>query len=220
MRKMYYVLAILVFAALVAYKASVIRKKETGEIVSISQIWQRTGKPVDVLTIKKGRIYCREKVSGVVTGKRNIAAEVPPEKTRSLQAGQKFSSISRGDIKGRLASISGRRDIVTGLVGLSFVSDRDIALQKDSIVPLKVETGFIDNSIRIPSTALTAENGSAYCWVCENGLAVRRTVRQGLDCDGEVQILKGLKEGDMVCTNGVTNLSENDKVMIRKQVEQ
>ncbi len=220
MRKILYVIFILIFVILVLYKGNAIRDKEQQEIISISQEWNKNGKPVDIIIAKKDVTYCYEKVSGVVKGRRTIIVEIPPEKIQSLKPRQEFSSVKYINIKGKVESISKHMDIVTGLFTLSLGSEEDINLPESSIIPLRVKIKTFYNYIKIPTVSVIINAGSTYCWVIENNRAVKREVKQGLECDGSIQILEGLSEGDRVCTNGTSNLNENDKIMIRKQVQQ
>ncbi|MBN1384543.1 MAG: hypothetical protein JW983_06685 [Elusimicrobia bacterium] len=220
MRKIIYFLLIAIFIIIVLYKGSIIRNKEKKEIVSISQQWDKNGKPVDIIIVKKGMTYCYEKVSGVVKDGRTIVAEVPPENILNLEPGQKFDSISYGSIKGRLKWISKERNIVTGLFKLALESEKDINLPEGSIVPLRIRTATYYDTIRVPVTSVIIEEDNVYCWVIENNRAVKRRVKLGLESDDNIQIVKGLNEGSKVCINGMSELNENDKVLIRKQAEQ
>lgn len=220
MRKFFYVIFILIFVILVLYKGNAIRDKEKQEIISISQEWNKNGKPVDIIMAGKGEVYCYEKISGIIKDRRTIIVEIPPEKVQSLKPGQEFSSVTYSNINGKVESISKHMDIMTGLFTLSLGSEKDINLAKGSIIPLRVKIKTFYNYIKIPTGSVIINDGSIYCWVIENNRAVKREVKQGLECDGSIQILEGLSEGDKVCTNGMANLNENDKIMIRKQVQQ
>ncbi len=219
MRKIIYFLLILVFIIGVLYKGSIITSKENQEIISISEEWNKNGKPVDIIIAKKGRTYCYEKVSGVVKETRTITAEVPPENILNLKPGQEFDSTVYSNIKGKVRWISKERDIVTGLFKLALESEKDINLPESSIVPLRVKIATYYNTIQIPLASVIIEEDSTYCWVIEDDRAVKREVKPGLECDGNIEILKGLSVGDKICVNGMSKLIENDKVLIRKQVE-
>lgn len=220
MRKIIYFLLILIFIITVLYKGSIISNKEKQEIISISEEWNKNGKPVDIIIAKKGRTYCYEKVSGVVKDRRTVVAEVSPENILNLKPGQKFDSAVYSDVKGSIEWISKHGDIVTGLFTLSLGIEKKVDLPEGSIVPLRVKIATYYNTIQIPRASVIVEEDSVYCWVIENNKAVKREVKPGLECDGNIQILKGLSEGNKVCVNGMSKLSENDKVLTRKQVEQ
>lgn len=219
MRTFVYLLLISVFIITVLYKGSIISNKEKQEIISISEEWNKNGKPVDIIIAKKGRTYSYRKVTGVIGDRRTIVAEVPPENILDLKPGQKFDSTVYSDIKGSIEWISERRDIVTGLFALSLGTEKKVNLPVGAIVPVRVKIATYYNTIQIPLASVIMEEDSIYCWVIENNKAVKREVKPGLECDGDIQIMEGLSEGSKVCVNGMSKLSENDKVLIRKQVE-
>ncbi|MBN2407796.1 MAG: hypothetical protein JXJ19_08870 [Elusimicrobia bacterium] len=217
MRKTVYLILVLLFALIVLFKGKAIEHKEKQDIISISEEWAKNGKPVDVVTAGKGVTYCYEKISGVVKSATTILSDVPPDEIVNLMAGQEFDSPAYSGVSGTIEWVSGLADSMTGLYRLSLKTNRKMELKEGVIVPIRVRIAEYRDKIRVPRAALVYDAAGVYCWVVEDGKAVKRAVRPGLECDDDIQVLEGLQEGDKVCVNGTTNLSENDKVFIRKQ---
>lgn len=58
------------------------------------------------------------------------------------------------------------------------------------------------NVVKVPAeTILTNKDGSTYLFVSENGKAVQKTVKLGVQSDTNVQIISGVKVGDSVILN-------------------
>ncbi|MCP4364685.1 MAG: efflux RND transporter periplasmic adaptor subunit [Planctomycetes bacterium] len=69
------------------------------------------------------------------------------------------------------------------------------------------------NAVVIPEEALLSEEGVNYCFLVEDGLAVRTVVVPGMRLkDGMLEIVKGLKAGDSVVVRGQYVLSGGEKV--------
>ncbi len=69
------------------------------------------------------------------------------------------------------------------------------------------------NAVVIPEEALLSEEGVNYCFIVEDGLAVRTVIVPGMRLkDGMLEIVKGLKAGDRVVVRGQYVLSGGEKV--------
>jgi HlyD family secretion protein len=64
------------------------------------------------------------------------------------------------------------------------------------------------NVVKVPAeTILTNKDGSTYLFVVENGKAVQKTVKLGVQSDTDAQIINGVKVGDRVILNPGTTVS-------------
>lgn len=70
--------------------------------------------------------------------------------------------------------------------------------------------------LNIPRNAFVGSVSSNQVFVVENGVAVLKKIVAGRVFGDKVEILDGLKEGDVVVTSGQINLSDNTKVTIVK----
>lgn len=77
-----------------------------------------------------------------------------------------------------------------------------------------VQVGATGQGISIPYSALLDDGGRSYVFVVQKGVAKRVDVSPGNSNGDTVQILKGLKPGDQVVTEGGTALDDGMKVKI------
>lgn len=61
---------------------------------------------------------------------------------------------------------------------------------------VSISTGRKDDVLTVPISAVNNDVDGAFCYVVENGVAVRKTVEVGISSDIDVEILDGLAEGD------------------------
>lgn len=66
----------------------------------------------------------------------------------------------------------------------------------------------------IPLSALFQTKETPCVWIVENGIVKLRAIKVGLFGDGQVQVLAGLKPGEMIVTAGVHKLREGQKVKV------
>ena len=59
----------------------------------------------------------------------------------------------------------------------------------------------------------TDEQGNKYIFVVEDNIAKKRTVETGLETDFEIEILSGLKEGEIYITNPPAGLMDGETVV-------
>src|SRR5690606_1542641 len=70
------------------------------------------------------------------------------------------------------------------------------------------------NAVVIPEEALVPVGETNFVFLVEDNVAVRREVRIGARRPGEVEILSGLQEGDLVVTHGTMRLRDGQAVDI------
>jgi len=76
------------------------------------------------------------------------------------------------------------------MLKVNFDSDVDILLSQEL------------NVLKVPAEAiLTNKDGSSYLFVIENGKAVQKTVKLGIQSDSDAQIVNGVKVNDIVILN-------------------
>lgn len=99
-----------------------------------------------------------------------------------------------------------------------------IELPNSQAHPLKAGTfvyaDFIRNSernaLQIPRSALVESMKNPYVYTVENGKAMVRKITIGADLGNNIEVLDGLKEGDVVVVNGQINLSNGSAVRVAK----
>ena len=72
----------------------------------------------------------------------------------------------------------------------------------------------IENAIAVPAEAIVPEMGKSKVFIYRSGKAEPVEVTTGLRTEAEVQILKGLSEGDTILTSGTLQLRKGSVVEI------
>lgn len=56
----------------------------------------------------------------------------------------------------------------------------------------------------------------SFVFVAENNVVVKKTIKTGREYSGQLEVIDGLKEGDILITNGYDLVNEGDKITIKK----
>lgn len=88
--------------------------------------------------------------------------------------------------------------------------DTDIRLGLEANVTL--HTGSATGVITAPLSAINTDVNGQFCYVVENGVAVRRQVKTGLASDSRTEVLEGLSEGDVLISEPQNIPAEGTKV--------
>lgn len=99
-----------------------------------------------------------------------------------------------------------------------------VQLANPSGAPLKagsfVNVDFIQSAsqpgIQIPRSALAESLQKPFVYVVENGKSIRRDVTVGRDLGDKIEILSGLKQGELIVVNGQINLANGSAVQVIK----
>lgn len=70
--------------------------------------------------------------------------------------------------------------------------------------------------IVIPETAVVQESGKHYVYVIKDAVVTKTEIIPGLSHNREMEVLKGLTEGDSIAVTGAGSLKEGMKVTVRK----
>jgi len=71
------------------------------------------------------------------------------------------------------------------------------------------------HALVVPEQAIVLRPAGAVIYVVENGVAHARTVKTGIDREGVIEILEGVKTGETVAVDGAALLSDGAKVGVR-----
>ena len=81
----------------------------------------------------------------------------------------------------------------------------------------KIIIKTIDNALLIPSTSVFAKDNSFYVYLIENGRLVKTPITKGLETYDFVQVLEGLKEGDIIVNTKSSLLGEGSYVNVQNE---
>lgn len=82
-------------------------------------------------------------------------------------------------------------------------------------VDLKIITSKKENVLQIPDNALFKIDGEDYLFLVKNGRANLQKVSTGLKVDRKVEILDGLKEGDLLILSPQADLKDGKRVKVK-----
>ena len=143
-----------------------------------------------------------------------LEAEVPSIRVPEISAGQIGARHHQGLARavGTRASRAARASTRQTQLGRARISlERDAQLQFAMFARAVINA---DRScgISVPRSAVTYRTGGTNVQVVYNGVIETRSVQVGLHSDNEIEVRKGLNEGDLVVANAGTTLRDGDKV--------
>jgi RND family efflux transporter MFP subunit len=187
------------YSALVADSTGVIAavNAEAGQVVSAGQV---------VLTLVKD-------------GEREIEISIPENRIEDLRNAQQirvtFWALPDVTVEGKVREISPVADKITRTYKAR------ISLQN---LPAGVNLGMTANvviasagsrqAVYIPLAAIYQTGDIPGVWVVANETVSLRPVKVGAFGDGQIQVLEGLQDGDVIVTAGVQKLREGQKVRL------
>jgi hypothetical protein len=223
---------VLFFAVSVILRIQQINKERKQDVVSVIAEWEKFGRPVYVLKMKKSNFDDSIRLSALWSGENALNASVSWDTALRLRAGQSFIAIMQNEgeaieVSGVVSSVGGR-DSETGLstIQMRLNSGKDLAKVKKSkeslgtIIPMDIKVSTSTNVYKVPVEALVKDKGKSYLWLMtKESLAHRVEVVLGDRDASEIIITQGLSEGDEVIIAGKSNLSEGIKVGVSTETE-
>lgn len=126
----------------------------------------------------------------------------------------RIDALGDQDFEARILRIHPRLETTSrqGIVELALAPIPDGA-RAGQFVRATLETASVERLL-IPFRALRRDRAGEFIWLLEDGKAIRRTVRSGLQIAENVEILDGLVSGEPVITRGFLGLSAGKTVKI------
>jgi membrane fusion protein (multidrug efflux system) len=87
-------------------------------------------------------------------------------------------------------------------------------LRPNMTAVLKIADYSNNSVITVPIKAIQSSEAGTYVFVNENGVAKRKTVKQGAISAGKSEILSGLTSGDQVVVEGASDIEDGDKLRV------
>jgi membrane fusion protein, heavy metal efflux system len=137
-----------------------------------------------------------------------LKAQVPENDIPLMRLGQavevRVSALPGRVFKARITAINAATDVTTRrLVVRSEIPNPDGALKAEMFASFKIATGADEPSPAVPVDAVIREGELAVVWVEEEPMLFRRRkVKLGMEQEGRVQILDGLKAGEHIVARG------------------
>lgn len=149
-----------------------------------------------------------------------VRAQAPEARAQTLKPGQAAEFVPQ-DVPGK--KFAGRINVVSAAVDRAArtvevwaeIDNSRRELRAGGYGTLRIATGRVAGAVVVPRSAAVMEAGSsegaAYV-VDEKNIAHQRKIKTGIEQDGLIQILEGLKPGEKVITEGAYGLPDNAEV--------
>jgi membrane fusion protein, multidrug efflux system len=116
---------------------------------------------------------------------------------------------------GRVASVDTRIDPATRSVTVrALLPNPEGLLKPGMFLTVRLSRSAVD-ALMVPEQALVPEQGDVFVFVVADGVAEKRRVRIGQRRVGDVQIVEGLAEGELVVTEGTQKLRDGAAVRLQ-----
>ena len=113
-----------------------------------------------------------------------------------------------------IARISPTVDIENGTFrATAYIDNADGGLAPGMFGRFRIAYERHENALTIPRDALVQEDDEAVVYVVENGAAVRRTVRTGIETADFIEIIDGLADDEQIVVTGQGSLRDGSKVL-------
>lgn len=206
-------------------KAQLDAEKEAGEINTANQIAKleeakkgikaEFNGVISSVNVEEGSLVCAGTPVISVDSLENVCVKCNANKYDiiSIEKGQSVNvKILNKDYTGevtRMEKITGTDAAGVG-VDVKLDSTEDVILGLD--VKAKVSTASLTGVISVPNEAVVTENEKSYVFVSRDKKAVKVNVETGIKNDDSVEIVSGLKEGDIIVWSDAKELSDGEDV--------
>ncbi len=162
-------------------------------------------------------------VTLVRTDRLRFTAGVPESKAAPIKSGQRVEIRIAGKPQ-PVAAVVSRVSPTVMLTSRSVrieadVANPDLELQAGLFAEADIIVDPNNETLAIPSTAVSRFAGVQKVWLVERGAARQQTVRTGRESDGRVEILDGLKAGDVIARNAKDG-HDGPVIAVQKQADE
>ena len=176
------------------------------------------------LNVEIGSILQKgQKLASIILENNNeIEADVRSELASKINIGSNVRiKISKNQIVlGKIRSILGYEKIKTGsriiriYLPKTFPNSSNFPGKR---LELRVPIGNPNLVLTINKDSLIAEGKRKYVYIFKNGIAIKKYILTGISHENDIEILSGIKKGDLVIVKGNENLRPNQPVKINYQ---
>ena len=162
---------------------------------------------------------------GVLTlvdfAKVKVSIDVSQEVAMKVQKGQpaelRVSSYPERVFPGTVTLANLAADPLTKNFGIEVTADNpDLALRPGTFGEISIEVESRESALAVPQKAIVDQG---FLFVAQDGKAVKRAVKLGLQTAESVEILSGLEEGESVIIAGNYSLEDGAPIQVNGEVE-
>lgn len=189
--------------------------------VDYSQLYSDAAGVVSAISAEAGQVVSAGQIVVTVVrdGEREIEINVPENRLNELRQAKQikitFWALPGVSLDGSIREVAPMADKVsrTYKVRISMLNPTpEVKLGMTASVEVVAATGQHSTVFSIPLTAIYQTGQSPAVWVIVEGTATLRPVKIGNPGNGNVQVLDGLRTGDVIVTAGIHKLREGQKV--------
>ena len=149
-----------------------------------------------------------------------LHAAVPENAVADVRAGRPVvfhvDAFPERTFEGKITRISPSVDQQSRTLKLeALVNNSDGALKPGFFARVTIETGRKDKALIVPAESLTTVSGIEKVFVIDSGKIAERIVRSGARAGNGIEILEGLKDGELVATSNLGTLQQGREVSVR-----
>ncbi|MBM7865935.1 efflux RND transporter periplasmic adaptor subunit [Heliobacterium gestii] len=150
-----------------------------------------------------------------------VKADLTESDVNSVRPGQevevKVAAASDKPFKGRIAKVSPAADEKAKTFPIWIAVDNgDYILKPGMFAEFQLATAHKTNALTAPAEAVVMRSGAPILFVITDNKAVERKVKTGFSDGKRVEILDGLKDGEMMATGGQMTLADGAPVAIKE----
>jgi RND family efflux transporter MFP subunit len=149
-----------------------------------------------------------------------LHTEVPESAVAYVRVGRPVAfhvdAFPEESFEGRIARLSPSVDQQSRTLKLeAIVNNADGRLKPGFFARVTIQTDRKDKALVVPTESLMSVSGIEKVFVVENGKIVERIVRSGVRLPNAVEIIDGLRQGELVAKSNLGNLQQGREVSVR-----
>ncbi len=151
-----------------------------------------------------------------------VKANVPESYAASVKAGNKVNVVFpdvKDSVTANISFAAKAIDPVSRSFPIEVKLPSRSTLRPNMTAVLRIADYTNKNAITVPIKAVQQSESGNYVYVNVNGVAKRAPITEGATSGGSVEVVSGLKAGDMVIVDGVADIDEGDKVRVLQGIK-
>lgn len=176
---------------------------------------------ISTLNVEAGQVVSAGQIVATIVqdGEREVEINVPENRVEELRkAGQirvTFWALPEVTAEGKVREISPIADKVTRTYKVRItLLNPPPGLALGMTANVVTANGGVQPTAFVPLAAIYQTGDTPGVWVVSDGAVTLRPVKTGVFGDGKIQILEGLRDGDVIVNAGVQKLREGQKVRV------
>ncbi len=213
MRKIGYLIIILVGSFSVLATMESVKDKRARHIESFVSEWADQGKPVTANRIKSAKVPVYTKITLIVKQDKEAAGFVTADIKDKLAKGQEIYLQDGGTVCGKISKVNQDLDVNTGMYAVE-AGFGNLDSPVGSMLQVLVLTGMLKDVLVVPNSIIDISGDNYSLWKIEDSRAVKASIKIGRRDGYGTVVEEGLRSGDLVVYTGQSILKEGDKVNI------